>query len=375
MHLGYAQFNLEEREEDVYQAFDQAIDISIREGVKLVILAGDLFHMPKPQGGAIVRFGNALKALKEKDIKTFFVLGEHDVTRTRGVPVPYVFHNLEYAHYLKNGEPQEFDGMLLIGFDKYRRSEMEELHTKLKEADTRAKAYTGRRILILHQGLFDFSTVAGEINSTDLPVNFDYYAMGHFHDRYEKRFDHLGGPLAYPGSTEISSGERVRQVDKGFYLVDMSGKEASLDWIKLDIRPQIATPIEYENIEKEIDNLISKIRVLQRKPVLSLQIKGPDIDSSVIAENLAKLNEFALHYLWEPIEEGKISASTYDERPSDIDSEMLKRTMQALGTDDLADFAIRELLPLLAENKTDEAFTLAWKAYESSRFLREGVRR
>ncbi|MGH9910766.1 MAG: metallophosphoesterase, partial [Nitrososphaerales archaeon] len=50
LHLGYSQFNLEEREEDIYDAFDQAINISIKEGVKLVILAGDLFHMPKPQG-------------------------------------------------------------------------------------------------------------------------------------------------------------------------------------------------------------------------------------------------------------------------------------------------------------------------------------
>ena len=66
LHLGYSQFNLEEREEDIYDAFDQAINISIKEGVKLVILSGDLFHMPKPQGEAIVRFGDALKRLKEK---------------------------------------------------------------------------------------------------------------------------------------------------------------------------------------------------------------------------------------------------------------------------------------------------------------------
>ena len=44
LHLGHAQFNLEEREEDVYQAFNEAIDVSIREGVRLVILAGDLFQ-------------------------------------------------------------------------------------------------------------------------------------------------------------------------------------------------------------------------------------------------------------------------------------------------------------------------------------------
>ncbi|TLY03160.1 MAG: hypothetical protein E6K92_04970 [Thaumarchaeota archaeon] len=52
LHLGYAQFGLEEREEDVYQIFHEAIDTSIKEGVSLVILAGDLFHNPRPSTSA-----------------------------------------------------------------------------------------------------------------------------------------------------------------------------------------------------------------------------------------------------------------------------------------------------------------------------------
>src|SRR3989442_12632095 len=75
LHLGYAQFGLEEREEDVYQVFHEAIDTSIKEGVRLVILAGDLFHNPRPFGKAIITLGNALKKLKEKQIPAAFVLG------------------------------------------------------------------------------------------------------------------------------------------------------------------------------------------------------------------------------------------------------------------------------------------------------------
>lgn len=371
IHLGYSQFNLEEREEDVYDVFDQAINTSIKENAKVVILSGDLFHMPKPQGAAIVRFADALKRLKEKDIKTFFILGEHDISRTRGVPVPYVFHNLGYARYLNNGQPNEVNNTLLVGFDKHRRSEIEELYGKLKEADKRAQAFNGHKILVLHQGLSDFSSVAGEMNSTDLPSNFTYYAMGHFHDRYEKRFEHLGGPLAYPGSVEITSSESIRETEKGFYLIDISGKEARLNWIKLDIRPQISAQIDYKEIKKQIDQLINDIRSLKKKPIASLQIKGRNIDSGVIAENLAKLNNFALHYIWEPIEERQVSFSAYDERPSDIDTEMLRKTKEALGSEELAEFAIKELLPLLAEDKIEEAFALTWKAYEDSRFQKE----
>jgi len=371
-HLGYSQFNLEEREEDVYDAFDQAISTVIKEGVKIVILAGDLFHMPKPQGEAIVKFGDALKRLKERDIKTVFVLGEHDISRTRGVPVPYVFHNLGFARYLKNGEPYTVDNTLLIGFDKYRRSELDDLRNELKKADGIAKTFSGHKILVLHQGLLDFSDVAGEISSNDLPANFTYYAMGHFHDRYEKRFHHLGGPLAYPGSIEITSSESIRETEKGFYIVDLSRKEASLNWVKLDIRTQIAANINYDSIKKGIDELVSKFKKLKKKPIVSLKVKGNDIDSRVVADNLSKLNEIVLHYIWEPVEERRASLSVYDEKPSDIDTEMLNRTREALGSDELAEFAVKELLPLLAENRIDEACELVWKGYERSRFVEKG---
>ena len=83
IHLGYSQFNLEEREEDIYNAFAQAIDISIKEGVKLIILTGDIFNTPKPEGGAIVKLGDQLKRLKEYGIRVYFVLGDHDHRQIR----------------------------------------------------------------------------------------------------------------------------------------------------------------------------------------------------------------------------------------------------------------------------------------------------
>ena len=45
-HLGFVQYHSEERENDVYQAFDEAIDTSIKDHVDFIILAGDIFHVP-----------------------------------------------------------------------------------------------------------------------------------------------------------------------------------------------------------------------------------------------------------------------------------------------------------------------------------------
>ena len=82
-----------------------------------------------------------------------------------------------------------------------------------------------------HQGLADFNKFAGEVNSTDLPAGFNYYALGHYHDHHEKRFDFLGGPLAYPGSIDLTPSEGIKEADKGLILTDMSGEEPSTQWV------------------------------------------------------------------------------------------------------------------------------------------------
>lgn len=86
-HLGLVQYGSEEREQDVYHAFNQAIDTSIKDHVDFVIFAGDIFHVPNPNGTAIVQMANALKRLKQNKIDSFFVLGEHDISRIRTTPI------------------------------------------------------------------------------------------------------------------------------------------------------------------------------------------------------------------------------------------------------------------------------------------------
>lgn len=64
-----------------------------------------------------------------------------------------------------------------------------------------------KNVLVLHQGITDFSKFAGEIDSPDLPKGFDYYAMGHYYDHKEKRFDCPCRLSAYPGSLDLRPSE------------------------------------------------------------------------------------------------------------------------------------------------------------------------
>ena len=367
LHLGYAQFGLEEREEDVYQAFHEAIGASIKEGVKLVLLAGDLFHNPRPCGKAIITLGNALKKLRDKQIPAAFVLGEHDISRLRDVPFAHIYSNLGLAKKLRHDEPFIVDSCAVFGADKERRSNIDSLIEKVRHAEQVAKQHSGKKILVLHQGLMDFNKFAGELNSTDLPPGFDYYALGHYHDHLEKRFGYLGGPLAYPGSIDLTPSEGIKEVEKGFILADMSGEEPSTQWIPLSRRQQFSAKIDYSDIASEVDKIIEKAKGFgSKKPVARIEVAGSDIDSKVIAGHLKRLNDSCLHYVWQPLED-RLATTVYDSRPADIDSELYRLSAEALGSDELARFAVGEILPLAAGRDAKSVLEIVWQAYRAGR--------
>ena len=355
IHLGYSQFNLQEREEDIYEIFEEAIDKSIEEHAEIIILAGDIFHTPRPSGASIINLANQLKKLKEMAIPVYFILGEHDINRMQDVPVPYVFHNLRLATRLKENQPIRYGNITIFGFDKERKTNIESLLQQFKTTEALAKQQKGadgaknnKNILVLHQGLADFNRFAGELNSTDLPKGIDYYAMGHYHDHIEKRFDYLDGLISYPGSIDLSPSEGIKEVEKGFFLTDMSAQEVTTNWVKLEKRrAQFAADINYESIADELLGIIKKTMGYKKKPIAMLKISGKQIDSKVVATQLVKLNNSCLHYVWEPNKEQSSSSPlSYNGKPVDIDSELKRLAKEALKSEGLASLAINDILPL-----------------------------
>ena len=278
-HLGLVQYSSEERVQDIYDVFNQAIDTSIKDHVDFVIFAGDIFHVPNPNGTAIVQMGNGLKRLKQNNIDSFFILGEHDISRIRATPIPYVYHNLEFSKYIGQGVPIEYKGVLLAGFDKIRKAEIPQYEEKFSKMDKIVQNHSGHKILVLHQGVTEFNKFAAEIQSTDLPKNFTYYAMGHLHDKDVKRFNHLNGPIAYPGSTELTTSEGIKDVKKGFFEVDISREEANPNWIELETRPQFSFQTEYQELSKTIDEISEKISDFKKFIVDFLQPYCEEVQS------------------------------------------------------------------------------------------------
>ena len=363
-HLGLVQYGSEEREQDVYHVFGQAIDTSINDHVDFIIFSGDIFHAPNPNGTAIVQMANALKRLKENNIDSFFILGEHDISRIRTTPIPYVYHNLEFSRYIGQGKPIEYKDLLLCGFDKMRKSEIPQFEDKFNKVNNIAKNHKGHKILVMHQGITEFNKFAGELLSTDIPSDFTYYAMGHLHDHDIKQFNHLGGPVAYPGSIELTTSEGIKNVKKGFIEVDISAIEAKTNWIELDTRPQFSYKINYEELDSSINEVITSLKEYQRKPVIELKIQGEKIEMEQIQAQIARLNELSLRCFWRIISKGESDASMLLERHSKIDDELLRLSINTIGSKQIANFAVKELLPLLSSDQINEASQIIIENFE-----------
>ena len=134
-HLGQYR-SKKEREDDTYNAFKQAIEISIKDKVDFVIFSGDIFDNHKPPNDAILLMMEQLNRLKENGIESYFVLGDHDQPKQSGQnPIHWLYSSLtKVSHYLGDGKPVYFKNVLLVGFDHhYNGHDIESLQEEFKK--------------------------------------------------------------------------------------------------------------------------------------------------------------------------------------------------------------------------------------------------
>jgi len=262
IHLGYRQYNLDQREEDIYNAFDQAIDKVLEERADVLILSGDIL---------------------EDKTKVIAILGDHDIPKRRGMnPLSLFELNLFDKFSL---EHLEIDGVLFAGISTIK-IQKEYLKDELKKFDQISKNYK-HSVLILHQGIKEDLPFEGahELFLDDLPKSASYYALGHIHARKYQKFGN--GYLAYSGSLEILGKDEVnswKKNGKGFYIVDLND-DIQINEINLDIRPQYIQEVN----EKDLDNFLSNFS-LDKNAILHMVIKGINLNKLDIIKRINEKN-------------------------------------------------------------------------------------
>jgi DNA repair exonuclease SbcCD nuclease subunit len=312
-HLGYKQYNLEEREKDIYDALEEIGDKILEEHADIVVHSGDLFDSPRPTPQAYFAFKKFLRKLDGK-VKFFAVLGDHDRPKSRGVAPHVLFDDqVQVLGVSANAEHQSVNvggqDVLVAGLSSLSRAYRVVLVEELKKLG--ALQLDGKiGVLILHEGIDKFFPFGSELSLDEVPRNFSYVAMGHLHARIKASFGE--GELAYPGSSEIIRKNEIsgwRKLGKGFFIVDLEGDDVEVRDVNLEcIRPQIEAKLSCAHFEKELGDVVRLTEGMAKLPILHVRVEGKDIDRQGVHQALTEaLADRTLAFRQEVVEEAELS--------------------------------------------------------------------
>ena len=313
-HVGYKQYNLDEREKDIYDALDEIGDKILEEHVDIVLHCGDLFDSPRPTPQAYRAFKKFLAKLDGK-ANVVAVLGDHDRPKSRGVAPHVLFEDqMQILGVGGCAEHQQVKvggrDVLVAGLSNLSRTYRPLLLEELKKlAGLQLNGALG--ILLLHEGIEKFLPFEGasELSLDEIPKNFSYVAMGHLHQRIKAS---LGdGELAYPGSSEIISRTEInswQKNGKGFFIVELEGDEAGVRDVNLEcIRPQVEAKLNYAHLEVGVGELVKKLEGMAKLPLVHVVVEGKDVDRQGVHKTLTRaLAGVALSFRPEVAEESEL---------------------------------------------------------------------
>ena len=312
-HLGYKQYNLEEREKDIYDALEEIGDKILEEHADIVVHSGDLFDSPRPTPQAYFAFKKFLKKLDGK-VKFFAVLGDHDRPKSRGVAPHVLFDDqVQVLGVGGNAEHQSVSvggqDVLVAGLSSLSRAYRVVLVEELKKLG--ALQLGGKvGVLVLHESIDKFFPFGSELSLDEVPRNFSYVAMGHLHARIKASFGE--GELAYPGSSEIIRKDEIsgwRKLGKGFYIVDLEGDDVGVRDVNLKcIRPQIEAKLSCAHLERELGDVVRLTEGMAKLPIVHVRVEGKDIDRQGVHQALTgALADRTLAFRQEVVEEAELS--------------------------------------------------------------------
>jgi len=310
-HLGFSAYRkatpdgINQREMDVYKAFEQFIDYAVESKPDLIIHAGDLFDSVRPNNRAITFAVNQIFRLTKKEIPFVIISGNHEHPKLKETGHIFsIFDNIEHTYPVYNSKYETLS--FEINNKKICIHAIPQCNTKKEYNEELKKLKPDKNsdynIFVSHgsvTGVKDFTM--NEFNELIIPAkilsrNFDYIALGHFH-----RYTRLANNAFYSGSTEsltfIDANDK-----KGFIELSISDKKIVHKFIEMQIRPMVdVKPIKCSNLK--LEQIMKKIKekVAEAKPrEKTIRITLDDIPSivyrSLDLNEIRKLTRNAVHY-------------------------------------------------------------------------------
>jgi DNA repair exonuclease SbcCD nuclease subunit len=310
-HLGYSAYRktteegINQREIDVYNAFENFINYALETKPDLIIHAGDLFDSVRPNNRAITFAIKQILRLSKQKIPFLVIAGNHEHPKLKEtghifsvldhIEHVYPIYNAKYETKMFNFNQKKVSIQMIpqCGIKK-------EFDEELKKIKPNPSA--DYNIFVTHGAVAGIKVFTmNEFNELMVPVkalsqNFDYIALGHFHN-YTK----LANNVFYPGSTEHFTFTDAND-KKGFIELNFDNGKTKHEFIQLKIRPMIdLKPIECMNLK--LDEIMKKMKetIKNINPKNKIfRIKLNEIPSHIYRgldfREIKKLSNEAIHY-------------------------------------------------------------------------------
>jgi DNA repair protein SbcD/Mre11 len=304
------------REQDLYAAFNAAIDAIVELRPHAVVHAGDLFDGYHPSTQALTVALDALGRLREEAIPFVAIAGNHSTPRQRNTEHVFALLARFGGHHLIWQEPRSVELGKLAIHGVPHQHDAELLATQIAAASPDPNA--DYNVLLLHGGLETLPQVgAGEPGSITLDpealeaaADFDYIALGHLHLHHPIRDN-----ACYAGSLErLSFADSAPR--KGFVLVDLDRDRHADDRLRLEPVPtrpffELA-PIDAADADDPLDLVESVLgkhdldRAIVRCRIVNIdQASWRSLDR----QRLAQLTSNCLHFELLPLFEATTASA------------------------------------------------------------------
>lgn len=249
--------------ESTFHALDRLVQVAIDKKVDFVLIAGDLFDNEKQSLKAQIRLKKAFEELQRSHINVYVSYGNHDYINGNIHPVTYpdnVFifpdEKVRQFTYKKDGEKLA----TIQGFSYENRAVVNKKAQEYWISDETIPFH----IAMLHGSLKSNTNhdVYAPFQISDLlEENFNYWALGHIHQREILKED---PPIVYPGN--IQGRNRKETGEKGCYHVVLAETGIEMLFIPLQaiqfntLSIDVSTCEEVHQLEAEIQTILDTVQ-------------------------------------------------------------------------------------------------------------------
>ncbi|MCG2890143.1 MAG: metallophosphoesterase [Acidilobus sp.] len=409
VHLGARKYGERAFYEDIFQAFEESVEEIVKDRVRALVIAGDLFDSPHPDNATLAFALRKLRELTSRGVKVIAARGEHDTPgRREPSPLDVLAEALEgfyapqpppglkltsAAECLKAIERMTvIDGKLafmIYPFFKVSVNERRDIFRVLASCyDRRAEELRSLGLSVVFMGHFSLDpvfTYDAIASLTELP-KARYIALGHVHDRCVRCVVPPGRPdlwYAYPGSLyplDVSEAERDHK--RGPLIVDLSGDEPVVQEVNIAVRRHVVLDAEVrdpKDVDRAIRAAVGKVvrAPNEKEPLVHLRLKvGVRVPSSVIELSASRVSGerglIIIPHITRVSDEKTETKALPERGPESLDP--LDVIKAEVGLDELTSKAILDLIVAASEGN-EEAIEKALEKLASWPNSLEALRR